>query len=56
MPRVPCSLLDFESGTATKPHSVFFWFRDEAALIVQRSANRPRDFLGFLAALVKIVL
>jgi hypothetical protein len=59
MPGVPCSLLEFESSEALQSiaQCVFSYrFRYEAAFIVQRSANRPRDLLGFLAALVKIVL
>src|SRR5258708_182041 len=38
MPRVPCSLLDFESGTATKPHSVFF--------LVSRRSRAYRSTVG----------
>jgi len=30
--------------------------RDDADLIVQQSANRPSDVLGFAAALAKIAL
>jgi hypothetical protein len=55
----PCSLLDFENGEALPPSLAACFscqFRDEAAPIIQRSANRPRDFLGFLTALVRIAL
>ena len=55
-PGIPCTSLDFESGEALLL-SLAACFRDEAAaLIVQWSANRPRDFLGFPTALVRIAL
>ena len=37
-------------------HLFLTGLRDDADLIVQQSANRPSDVLGFAAALAKIVL
>jgi hypothetical protein len=37
-------------------HAFLYRLSDEAGLIVQRSANRPIEFLEFVATLVKIVL
>jgi hypothetical protein len=47
-------LLGIARGFAA--HLFLAGLRDDADLIVQQSANRPSDVLGFAAALAKIVL
>jgi hypothetical protein len=55
-----CSFSDFARSRALAWSRAAHFFiagsRDDVDLIVQRSANRPSDFLGCAAALAKIAL
>jgi hypothetical protein len=49
-----CNFLELRGGFAA--HFFLTGLRDDTDLIVQQSANRPSDVLGFAAALAKIAL